>query len=122
MVSLQLYSSLDNEPTCQIEFACINQLGCGFTALIHYECNNCTISIINHTLPVQLGGTDSLIHYECNNCTISTLITCNQFIAMVQVGYITLFGLYGIYTASGGGGGGGPFGPWCVNPVYTYTS
>ena len=32
VVSLQLYSSLDNEPTCLIEFACINQLGCGFTA------------------------------------------------------------------------------------------
>ena len=32
VVSLQLYSSLDNEPTCVIEFACINQLGCGFTA------------------------------------------------------------------------------------------
>ena len=32
---IQLYSSLDNEPTCLIrliEFACINQLGCGFTA------------------------------------------------------------------------------------------
>ena len=28
----ELYSSLDNEPTCLIEFACINQLGCGFTA------------------------------------------------------------------------------------------
>ena len=32
VVSLQLYSSLDNEPTCLIEFACINQLGCGFAA------------------------------------------------------------------------------------------
>ena len=29
------------------------------------------------------------------------LITCNQFITMVQVGYITRFGLYSIYTASG---------------------
>ena len=31
-----------------------------------------------------------LIHYECN-----------QFITMVQVGYITQFGLYSTYTASG---------------------
>ena len=32
---------------------------------------------------------------------ISTLITCNQFITMVQVGYITRLGLCSIYTASG---------------------
>ena len=32
VVSFILLDSLDNEPTCLIEFACINQVGCGFTA------------------------------------------------------------------------------------------
>ena len=29
---MYVYSFLHNEPTCLIEFSCINQLGCDFTA------------------------------------------------------------------------------------------
>ena len=38
VVSLQLYSSLDNEPTCLIESACINQLGRGTLPLVSAVC------------------------------------------------------------------------------------
>ena len=50
VVSLQLYSSLDNEPTCLIEFACINQLGCGFTA-----CKRALLGNHSSTITVPCG-------------------------------------------------------------------
>ena len=70
---------------------------------MYTSCKKTCRCITDHEINTPTGFIPTSIFQDLNTVTfnmqmyrtiISTLITCNQFIAMVQVGYITRFGLY----------------------------